>query len=70
MYVFSLNLFSGMTCADPKGGGAGGPDPPFLNNTGQDPLKNNKDSKFVHHWPANETPFKWRFAGGPKMPCL
>ena len=23
--------------------------------------------KMGHHWPASETPFKWRFAGGPLM---
>ena len=21
----------------------------------------------AHQWPASETPFKWRFAGGPMM---
>ena len=24
-----------------------------------------KHLKAGHHWPASETPFKWRFAGGP-----
>ena len=24
--------------------------------------------KAGHHWPASETPFKWRFAGVPMMP--
>ena len=23
--------------------------------------------KSGHHWPASETPLKWRFAGGPMM---
>ena len=25
-------------------------------------------SMLGHHWPASETPFKWRFAGGLMMP--
>ena len=61
--------------------GTGGPDPPpskitknigFLSNTGPDPLKNHKairgyHSMFGNHRLASETPFKWRFAGGPTM---
>ena len=44
----------------------------FLSNTGLDPLKNHKaaisqHSMLGHHQPASETPFKWRFAGGPMM---
>ena len=46
----------------------------FLSNTGPDPLKNHKATKPAfnvgpssHHRPASETPFKWRFAGGPMM---
>ena len=64
------------------GGGAGGPDPPlnnhkiqgFLSNTGQDPMKNHKAAKptfnlgLQRH--ASETPFEWRFAGGPMMARL
>ena len=57
---------------------AGGPDPlknhkniGFLSNTGPDPLKitklHSQYSMLGHHRPANETPFKWRFAGGPVM---
>ena len=61
-------------------GGTGDPDPPplenyknigFLSKTGQDPLKITKlpihHSMLGHHRPASETPFKWRFAGGPLM---
>ena len=66
-------------CADPEGGGgAVGPDPPenyknigFLDNNGPDPLKITKlpiqHSMLGHQRPASETPFKWRFAGGPLM---
>ena len=43
----------------------------FLSNTSPDPLKNHKASNPAfnvgHHQPASETPFKWRFAGGPLM---
>ena len=65
------------SCADPEGGGgAGGPDPlenykniGFLSNIGPDPLKITKlpiqHSMLGHHRPASETPFKWRFDGGP-----
>ena len=64
-------------CADPEGG-TGGPDPlknhkniGFLRNSGPDPLKNYEattpDLKLGHHQNASETPFKWRFAGGPMM---
>ena len=41
----------------------------FLSNIGPDPLKITKlpiqHSMLGHHRPASETPFKWRFAGGP-----
>ena len=63
--------------------GTEGPDPPppppppkshkhigFLSNTGPDLLKNDKATKpamLGHRWHASETPFKWRFAGGPMM---
>ena len=66
-----------------RGVGGRGPGPPlenhknigflenFLSNTGPDPLKITKlpiqHSMFGHHRPASETPFKWRFAGGPLM---
>ena len=66
-------------CADPDGG-TGGPDPPpfenhknigFFSNTGPDPLKivklPSQLSIFGHNRHASETPFKWLFAGGPKM---
>ena len=43
----------------------------FLSNTGPDPLKFSKlpsqHSKLGHHRHPSETPFKWRFAGGPMM---
>ena len=66
----------GKTSADPEGGGTGGPDPlenyknsGFLSNTGPGSLKITKipsqHSMLGHHLPASETPFKWRFAGGP-----
>ena len=46
----------------------------FLSNTGPDPLKNHKDtyehSMLGHHRATSETPFKWRFAGGPMMAHL
>ena len=41
----------------------------FLSNTGPDLLKITKlpsqYSMLGPHWHASETPFKWRFAGGP-----
>ena len=62
------------------GGGAGGPDLPskthknrvfFLSNTCPDPLKIVKlPSQLLilgQNRHASETPFKWRFAGRPKM---
>ena len=43
----------------------------FLSNIGPDPLKiiklPSQHSMLGHHRPACETPFKWRFAGGPLM---
>ena len=43
----------------------------FLSKTGPDPLKTTKlpiqHLMLGHHRPASETPFKWRFAGGPLM---
>ena len=42
----------------------------FLSNTGLDPLNNHKATKHSmldHHRHASETPFKWRFTGGPMM---
>ena len=70
-----------MCGARPGGGGAGDPDLQknhknigFLRNTGPDPLKNHKatepDSILGRHRHASETPFKWRFAGGPIMARL
>ena len=55
----------------------GGTDPPedhkkgFLGNIFPDPLENRKatrpESMLDHHQDARETPFKWRFPGGPMM---
>ena len=46
----------------------------FLSNTGTDPLKSTKlasqHSMLGHHRHASETPFKWRFTGGPMMARL
>ena len=48
----------------------------FLSNTGPDPLKITKlhvpsnHSMLGHYRHASETPFKWRFAGGPMMTRL
>ena len=60
-----------------EGRGAGGPEKSqayrVSSNTGPDPLKNHKTTKhsmFGHHRQASETPFKWRFAGGPMMARL
>ena len=52
----------------------------FFSNTGPEPLKNQTSIQcwaiigrqrnailLGHHRPARETPFKWRFAGGPMM---
>ena len=42
----------------------------FFSNTGPDPLKivklPSQLSIFGHNRYASETPFEWRFAGGPK----
>ena len=38
----------------------------FLRSTGPDSLEYH-NSMLDHHRPASETPFKWRFAGGPMM---
>ena len=62
-----------------RGGGGRGSGPPlknhknirFLSNTGPDPMKNRKATKpafnMGHHQHASETPFKWRFVGGPMV---
>ena len=43
----------------------------FLSNSGPDPLKiiklPSQHSILGHNGHASETPFKWRFAGGPMM---
>ena len=43
----------------------------FFSNTGPDPFKivklPSQLSIFGHNRHASETPFNWRFAGGPKM---
>ena len=68
-------------CADPEGGGTGGPDPPtplknhknigFLSNTGQDSLKNHKATEPAFNvGPSSarqRNAIKWRFAGGLMM---
>ena len=74
-----------MLWADPEGGGTQRVRAPpgkiqkigFLSNTDPNPLKNHKATKKAsqhsmlgHHRPATETPFKWRFAGGPMMALL
>ena len=72
-----------MTCADQEGG-QGGLDPPppppplknigFLSKTCPDPPKITKlprqHSMLDRHRQASETPFKWRFTGGPMMARL
>ena len=72
------------SCADPEGVGRGdrrsGPSLKnhknigFLSSTGLDRLKITKmpsqHSMLGHHQHASETPFKWRFAGGPMMARL
>ena len=66
--------------ADPEGGNRGSIFPlknhknkGFLSNTSPDRLEKNtklpsQHSLLGHLWPASETPFKLRFAGGPMMP--
>ena len=67
-----------LACADTEGGRCLAPpslDNPkatgFLSNTSPDPPKiiklPSQHSVNGHHRPASETPFKWRFAGGPMM---
>ena len=70
-----------MACADPHGGGgggggAGGPDLPeksqyigFRSSPKMTKLPS-QHSMSGHHRHASETPFKWRFAGGPMMARL
>ena len=66
--MYTLNA-----CADPEGGQ--GVRTPLKNhkfiglpsNNGPDPLRNHKATMLGHHRHASETPFKWRFAGGPMM---
>ena len=69
-------------CGSRWGNRGSGPPPPLenykklgcLSNTGPDPLKITKlpslHSMLGHHRPTSETPFKWRFAGGPLTPRL
>ena len=46
----------------------------FISNNGSAFPENTKlssqHSMLGHHWPVTETPFKWRFAGGPMTACL
>ena len=63
-------------------GGTGGPYHPenlknigvFFNNIGADLLEiimlPSQPSMLGHYRPTSETPFKWRFAGGPMMACF
>ena len=64
-------------CGSRRGGGRGSGPPlenhkniGFFSNTGPDPLKivklPSQLSILGHNRHASETPFKWRFAGGPK----
>ena len=68
------------TCMDPEGGqGVQTPPTPlknhknigYLGTTGPDSMENYKATKPAfhvgHHGHASQTPFKWRFAGGPMM---
>ena len=70
-------------CADPEGGsGSGGPDPLLKNKNNIGCLSKywpgspnitklpSQHSILGHHRYASETPFKWRFAGGPMMARL
>ena len=45
----------------------------FFSNTGPNPLKivklPSQLSILGHNWHDSETPFQWRFAGGPKTAC-
>ena len=59
--------------------GDGGPDPPSEKSQkcrvskqywSGSPENISQHSKLGHHRPASETPFKWRFVGGPKMAHL
>ena len=69
-WVFSIYI--GQSHA---GQGSGGPENhkniEYLSNTGPDPLKFSKipsqHSTLGHHRHPSQTPFKWRFAGGPTM---
>ena len=70
-------IFFAWPRADPEGDDMGYGSPlkdhkkGFLGNTGPNPLKNRKlldqNSMLGHHLDASETPFKWRFTGGPMM---
>ena len=71
-----LKAYEASEIVDPKGGGQWIRTPlknhnsiSSLSNTGPDPLKMtklpNQHSMSGHRWHASETPFKWRFAGGP-----
>ena len=66
-------MIIGSLWTDPEGGGGhkNHKNSGFLCNTGPDPLQITKlqsqHSMLGHHRPASETPFKWRFTGGPMM---
>ena len=74
----AMILFSTSSHARIQRGGGRSPDPPenpkaigYHSNAGLDSLMITKlpsqHSMLGHHRPASETPFKWRFAGGPMM---
>ena len=79
----SLLLNKADTCADPEGGGAGGPDNPlknhinigFLSNTGPDPLKKSQNFQAsIECWGIIGTPAKRHLNGvslaGRRWPVL
>ena len=55
-------------CADPENFVRGDPTPLWkrilIDKGGKGP---NTTKSWGNYWPASETPFKWRFAGGPMM---
>ena len=79
-YCKNVNIFlpiSYMRGSRGRGGTGRGLDPPlknhknigFLSNSDPGPLKN-QHSMLDHLQHASETPFKYRFPGGPMLPCL
>ena len=74
LYLLPKIEISGPSMYGSKGGNRGQKNMGFLSNSGPDPLKKHKQpsqhSTLGNHRPASETPFKWRFAGGPMMAHL